>query len=1103
MSHPNFIAKLQMFRDILSRRILVLDGAMGTMVQGFKLQEADFRGEQYKHHPHDLKGCNDLLCITKPSVIEAIHDQYFEQGADIIETDSFNANSVSLADYQLQDAAYEMNLAAARIARGRAQHWSTPEKPRFVAGSVGPTPKSLSLLQGQPGAVSFDEVAASYKTQIRGLCEGGVDILLVETIFDTLNCKAALYAARSLWDERPELEVPLWISMTPEKGRTLSGQTVEAFAVSVMHAKPFAIGFNCSLGPREMRLPLQALCRAVQEYPCLIACYPNAGLPNALGKYDLAPELFGQAVLDLAKEGLINFAGGCCGTSPAHIGALRCLAGVAPRPLPRPDMPAPHVLSLAGLEPFEIPPAGCPCGCRHPHEAQPAGPHGVHQLTIVGERCNVMGSAKFAKLIRDHNYADVRPRPMPRSMPVSLVEQGAQVIDVNLDDGLIDSEQAMRDFVGALGADPATARLPLMIDSSRWETIVAGLKCAQGKCIVNSLNLKEGPKVFVERAREARRLGAALVVMASDEQGQATTAQRKLEIILREHDLLTQGPHPVLAASDLVYDLCILTVGTGMPEHNHLGAAFLEGAAMLRTTLQERHGDPCYVGGGLSNLSFAFRGNTPLREAMHAIEPALRAACLDVILGRDQPHATERLVEMAQALKAANATLKADCAEAFEAHGHSVLAVIEGPLMAGMGAVGELFGAGKLFLSQVLKSAMVMRQAVEALQAAEAQWLAAPHQLPAPAAGAAAAPERPSVAEAKTIVMATVKGDVHDIGKNIVKLVLQCNGYRIVDLGVSCPLSDIVEAVIRERCPVLGLSGLITPSLEEMAAVVRELAARRTHPDPAQRLSWRLDVLIGGATTSLLHTALKLQPLYGPADGAAGAVVYVADASQSPIVVAKLLDPAQRGPFLAQQAALGARLIAAHQARQQGPKGALLSLADARARAPALSRAGPTRTLRYGVQSLEAPLGELESLICWGPLMRAFGITSPDAPKPQDFDAEEAALMKTEAAQALRADALAMLRGPLAAHCGPAQAVVGLFPCRRGAQPDTLEVLADDGAAVRATLPFLRQQQGDRCLSVADFVTATAGQEPVRRLGDRLLPGRAGGRAVLAILTCL
>lgn len=878
-------------QQLIRERILVLDGAMGTMIQQYNLSEADFRGERFKDIPGQLKGNNDLLCLTRPEVIEDIHRKYLVAGADIIETNSFNATSVSMADYHVQAYCREINLAAARLARRMADEFTalTPEKPRFVAGSVGPTNKTCSMSPdvNNPAfrALTFDELQAAYCEQMEALLEGGVDALLIETIFDTLNAKAAIRAAE-LSMEKTGRKVPLMLSVTVSDiaGRTLSGQTLDAFLASVEHADLFSVGLNCSFGARQLKPFLEQL---ASRAPYYISAYPNAGLPNSLGQYDQTPEDMAAEVKEYIEEGLVNIIGGCCGTTEQYIAKYQDLIqGVQPRV---PVKKHAH-LWLSGLELLEVSPE--------------------INFVNVGERCNVAGSRKFLRLINEKKYDEAL------SIARKQVEDGALIIDVNMDDGLLDAAQEMTTFLNLVASEPEIARVPIMIDSSKWEVIRAGLKCVQGKCIVNSISLKEGEEVFIAHAREVKQLGAAVIVMAFDEKGQADMYSRKIEVCERAYRILVDKVG--FAPEDIIFDPNVLAVATGIEEHNNYAVDFIQATGWIRKNLPGAH-----VSGGVSNLSFSFRGNNYIREAMHAVflyhaiqqgmdmgivNPATSVLYTDipqdileriedVVLNR-RPDAAERLIETAERLKqekegtdaqGGNGSaqllwrkdttveerlqyalvkglsdyLEEDLQEALSRYPNAV-SIIEGPLMAGMNHVGDLFGSGKMFLPQVVKTARTMKKAVAILQ----PYIEAEKEEGARSAG--------------KVLVATVKGDVHDIGKNIVSVVMACNNYEIIDLGVMVPAEQIVETAIREKVDIVGLSGLITPSLEEMVHVVTEL----------QRAGLDIPVMIGGATTSKLHTALKIAPVYH------APVVYMKDASQNALVAAKLLNREQRPAFV-------------------------------------------------------------------------------------------------------------------------------------------------------------------------------------------------------------
>lgn len=876
-------------QQLINERILVLDGAMGTMIQQYNLSEADFRGERFKDLPGLLKGNNDMLCLTRPDVIEEIHRKYLEAGADIIETNTFNATAVSMADYHMQAYCREINLAAARLARKIADEYTarTPEKPRFVAGSVGPTNKTCSMSPdvNNPAfrALTFDELSEAYREQMEALLEGGVDAILIETIFDTLNAKAAVLAAETAMQNLGR-KVPLMLSVTVSDvaGRTLSGQTLDAFLASVQHADIFSIGLNCSFGARQLKPFLEQLARRAPYY---ISAYPNAGLPNSLGQYDQTPEEMAAEVKEYIDEGLVNIIGGCCGTTEAYIAKYQELIKDAKPHVPAPK---PDYLWLSGLELLEVTPE--------------------INFVNVGERCNVAGSRKFLRLINEKKYDEAL------SIARKQVEDGALVIDVNMDDGLLDAAEEMTTFLNLVASEPDIARVPVMIDSSKWEVILAGLKCVQGKCIVNSISLKEGEGAFVEHARTVKQYGAAVIVMAFDEKGQADTFERKIEVCERAYRILTEkvGFRP----QDIIFDPNVLAVATGIEEHNNYAVDFIKATGWIR-----RHLPGAHVSGGVSNLSFSFRGNNYIREAMHAvflyhaiqrgmdmgivnpgtsvlytdIPSDILERIEDVVLNR-RSDAAERLIETAEKLKAEKENsgeqqtasshlawregttveerlqyalvkglgdyLDEDLHEALAKYPDAV-SIIEGPLMSGMNHVGDLFGSGKMFLPQVVKTARTMKKTVAILQ----PYIEAEKKEGARSAG--------------KVLLATVKGDVHDIGKNIVSVVMACNNYEIIDLGVMVPAEKIVETAIREKVDIIGLSGLITPSLEEMVHVVSEL----------ERAGLDIPVMIGGATTSKLHTALKIAPVYH------APVVYMKDASLNAPVAARLMNLDLRSTF--------------------------------------------------------------------------------------------------------------------------------------------------------------------------------------------------------------
>ena len=1066
----------ELLRTLLARRILILDGAMGTMIQRHGLQEADYRGARFTGHAKELKGNNDLLLLTKPGLIRGIHADYLAAGADIVETNTFNATSISQADYGLEALAWELNVAGAKVAREAADEYSTAEKPRFVAGVLGPTSRTASISPdvNDPGFrnVTFDELVAAYTDAVRGLCDGGADLILVETIFDTLNAKAALFAVEQYFDAIGR-RLPIMISgtITDASGRTLSGQTTEAFWNSLCHARPLSFGLNCALGAKELRQYVEELSRVAD---CFVSAHPNAGLPNPLAPtgYDETPEMLAGEIVDWARHGLINIAGGCCGTTPAHIAAIaQALEGIAPR---RP-VQADFSLRLSGLEPFNV--------------------RDDSLFVNVGERTNVTGSKAFARLILNGQYAEAV------SVARAQVEAGAQVIDVNMDEAMLDSKAAMVKFLNLIASEPDIARVPVMVDSSKWEVIEAGLQCLQGKGIVNSISLKEGEAKFLEQARKVRRYGAAVIVMAFDEQGQADTRERKTSICKRSYDLLVKEGFP---PGDIIFDPNVFAIATGIAEHDNYAVDFIEATRWIRANLPGAK-----VSGGISNVSFSFRGNDPVREAIHTvflyhaiqaglsmgivnagqlgvyedIPPDLRERVEDVVLNR-RPDAGERLVEVAASVKGAakestqdlawrekpvrerlaHAMVKgitdfivADTEEARLASTRP-LDVIEGPLMDGMNVVGDLFGAGKMFLPQVVKSARVMKQAVA-------------HLLPFIEAEKASGGAR---AKGK-IVIATVKGDVHDIGKNIVGVVLACNNYEVVDLGVMVATDKILAAAREHNADVIGLSGLITPSLEEMAHVASEM----------QRQGFTQPLLIGGATTSRAHTAIKIAPHY------AGTTVYVPDASRAVGVVSQLLSEGQSAAYRAEVAADYAKVREQH-AQKKGMQ--LVTLEAARANRFRSIDAAP-KPKQLGVQVLaDYDLAALVPCLDWAPFFQTWDLAGS---YPAILDDPKVG----ETARQVFADGQAMLDRIVAEKWLSANGVFGLFPAN--AVGDDVEIYTDDSRrTVRLTWHNLRQQQvrpegkPNYCLSdfiapkdsgVADYVGAfavTAGLGIERKLAE-------------------
>ena len=921
-----------LLRDLLSRRILILDGAMGTMIQQYHLSEEDYRGTRFADFQVPgkeifVKGNNELLTLTQPQIIGEIHEQYLAAGADLIETNTFGATTVAQEDYRMADLAYEMNVAAARIARAACDKYSTADRPRFVAGALGPTPKTASISPdvNDPAArnITFDQLAAAYLEQTRALVEGGADVLLVETIFDTLNCKAALFAIDQFFEESG-LRLPIMISgtVTDASGRILSGQTVPAFWNSVRHARPITVGLNCALGAALMRPYAEELSKIADTYVCI---YPNAGLPNPMSDtgFDETPDVTSSLLKDFADSGFVNIAGGCCGTTPDHIRAIaETVKTIAPRKLPE----VPQAMRLAGLEPFVVDESSL--------------------FVNVGERTNVTGSKAFARLILNEQYDEAL------AVARQQVENGAQIIDINMDEAMLDSVAAMTRFLNLIASEPDIARVPIMIDSSKWSVIEAGLKCVQGKAIVNSISMKEGEAEFLRQARLCRRYGAAVIVMAFDETGQADTYERKIEICKRAYDLLTEkvGFPP----EDIIFDPNIFAIATGIEEHNNYAVDFINATRWIRANLPFAK-----ISGGVSNVSFSFRGNDPAREAIHTVflyhaiqagmtmgivnagmvgvyselSDELRGRVEDVVLNR-RPDSTERMIDIAGTLKAGdkkeeqNLEWRAGTVQKRLAHalvqgitqwivedteearqellgnGGRPIHVIEGPLMDGMNIVGDLFGQGKMFLPQVVKSARVMKQAVA-------------HLIPYIEQEKLEDERRTGIAaKAKgKIVIATVKGDVHDIGKNIVSVVLQCNNFEVVNMGVMVPCSEILARAKAENADIIGLSGLITPSLEEMAHVAKEMQR-----DPHFRML-KIPLLIGGATTSRAHTAVKIAQNYD------GPVVYVPDASRSVSVAQSLLTPEQRDKYVQDIATDYERIREQHANRKAVP---MLSLADAR-----------------------------------------------------------------------------------------------------------------------------------------------------------------------------
>ncbi len=1047
----------QILRDILSHRVLVVDGAMGTMIQRYKLVENDYRGERFRAHSHDVKGDNDLLVLTRPQVVSEVHDQYLAAGADVIETNTFNGTSIAQADYAMEPIVYELNVTAAKLAKEAAARWTekTPDKPRFVAGAIGPMNRTLSLSPkvDDPSfrAVTFDEVRTSYAEQVRGLLEGGVDVLLVETIFDTLNSKAALVAIEEVFAEK-KVRVPVMISVTitDKSGRTLSGQTIEAFWTSVAHARPLSVGVNCALGAADMR-PYLADLAAIADTN--VSAYPNAGLPNAFGEYDEQPNETGKLVGEFASSGLVNIVGGCCGTTPDHIAAI---AREVAKTKPRKPATVDGYAHFSGLEPLVVRPDS--------------------NFLMVGERTNVTGSLKFAELIKKNDFT--------KAVEVALdqVRGGANILDVNMDEGMLDSEQAMTTFLNLLATEPEVARIPFMIDSSKWTVIEAGLKCVQGKGIVNSISLKEGEADFIKKAETIKRYGAGMVVMAFDEVGQADTTERKVTICQRAYKILTEqvGIDPL----DIVFDPNILAIATGIEEHSDFAKNFIEATKIIKATCPG-----VKISGGVSNLSFSFRGNNVVREAMHSaflfhaikagmdmgivnagqlivyedIPKELLEHVEDVIFNR-RPDATERLVQLADSVKGKGTkreidlSWREDTVERRLAHAlvHGVvdfietdveearqkyprpLEIIEGPLMDGMKIVGDLFGAGKMFLPQVVKSARAMKRAVAYL-------------LPFMEKEKAELVARGGVAKKNgKIVMATVKGDVHDIGKNIVGVVLGCNNYDVVDLGVMVPCEKILKTAIEEKCDMIGLSGLITPSLDEMVHVAKEM----------ERQGLKLPLLIGGATTSRQHTAVKIAPELSES------TVHVLDASRAVGVVSSLLDARNRPAFDVRNREDQAALRKLHAGKRGKPLVAF-DAAEANGARIHWREQDVAKPAFFGVKRLDAfPLEEIAKYIDWTFFFTAWELVGK-------FPAILEHPQQGEAARDLFDNGKQMLARIIDEKLLTANAVYGFWPAER--DRNDVILYADDARAKELTrFHMLRQQQAKTddkpFLSLADFV---------------------------------
>ena len=1063
MPQPDRSAEL---RRILEQRIVVIDGAMGTMIQRYRLDEAAYRGSLFADHPRDLKGAADVLCLTRPEVIEEVHRAYLEAGADVIETNTFNAQAISLEDYGLVPFVYDINRAAAQLARRAADAYSTPDRPRFVAGSMGPTNRTASLSPdvNSPSfrAVTFDALVDAYYEQVRGLVDGGADILLPETTFDTLNLKAALFAIDKYFaNTGNRLPVIASLTITDASGRTLSGQTVEAAWISISHAPLFAVGMNCALGAREMRPHIEELARVA---PLFISCYPNAGLPNALGEYDQSPSMMSDLLREYAQNNWINLVGGCCGTTPDHIRAI----AEAVRDLPPrvPEKVEPH-LRLSGLEPLVVntvtlSPEEGEGSAQDEQSTSQTGPSpsarlgmtSGSQFIMVGERTNITGSPKFAQLIKANDLEGAL------AIARQQIEGGANILDVNMDEGMLDSEKVMTEFLNLIAAEPEISRVPIMIDSSKWSVLEAGLKCVQGKAVVNSISLKEGEAKFREQATLVKRYGAAVIVMAFDERGQADTVERKVAIGSRAYRILVDevGFDP----TDIIFDTNVLTVATGIEEHNDYGVAFIESVRELRAKYPLTN-----ASGGISNVSFSFRGNKTVREAMHAaflyhainagltmgivnagqlaiyeeIPKDLLELVEDVLLNR-RADGTERLLAHAAQMehrlqpvsedqlkpvlqnesveerlshalvKGDTSTLENDLEEARTKYPNA-LSIIEGPLMDGMNIVGNLFGSGKMFLPQVVKSARVMKKAVAYLL---------------PFMEAEKAKSGDTSARGK-VLLATVKGDVHDIGKNIVGVVLGCNNYEVIDLGVMVSADKILDTAVNEKVDIVGLSGLITPSLDEMVHVAREMERRKIEKP----------LLIGGATTSKLHTAVKIAPRYSQV------TVHVLDASRAVGVVSSLLSTEKRDDFAAKTRDEYESL----RARTQTSAIKLLTIDEARARKPKLLYA-PAKPRRFGVQTFDdVPLADIEAFIDWTPFFATWEIRDKNDPRAKE----------------LLDDARKLLREIIEKRLLKASAAYGIWPARSAG--DDIEI---DGA----TIHTLRQQQETttgRNLALADFVS--------------------------------
>jgi 5-methyltetrahydrofolate--homocysteine methyltransferase len=1074
MKRDTLITTEALLRDLLSQRILILDGAMGTMIQQYKLTEEDYRGTRFADFSVPgkelfVKGNNELLTLTQPQIISEIHEKYLAAGADIIETNTFGATTVAQEDYHMAHLAYEMNVTAAKLARAACDKYSTPDKPRFVAGALGPTPKTASISPdvNDPGArnITFDQLVAAYLEQTKALVEGGADVLLVETIFDTLNCKAALFAIDTFFEESGK-RLPIMISgtVTDASGRILSGQTVPAFWNSVRHAKPLTIGLNCALGAALMRPYAEELSKIADTYVCI---YPNAGLPNPMSDtgFDETPDMTSSLLKEFAESGFVNVAGGCCGTTPAHIKAIaEVVSKIPPRNIPAPS----HEMRLSGLEPFTI------------NESS--------LFVNVGERTNVTGSKAFARMILNEQYDEAL------SVARQQVENGAQIIDINMDEAMLDSVAAMTRFLNLIASEPDIARVPIMIDSSKWSVIEAGLKCVQGKSVVNSISMKEGEEEFLRQAKLCRRYGAAVIVMAFDEKGQADTFERKTEICERAYKLLTEkvGFPP----EDIIFDPNIFAIATGIEEHNNYAVDFINATRWIHENLPYAK-----ISGGVSNVSFSFRGNDPAREAIHTVflyhaikagmtmgivnagmvgvyddlAPELRERVEDVVLNRRED-ATERMIEFAATLKAGDkkeeATLEWRNEPVAKRLAHALvhgitqwivedteearqqferpIQVIEGPLMDGMNIVGDLFGQGKMFLPQVVKSARVMKQAVA-------------HLVPY------IEEEKKRSGDSKPkgkIVIATVKGDVHDIGKNIVSVVLQCNNFEVVNMGVMVPCSEILAKAKAENADIIGLSGLITPSLEEMAYVAKEMQR-----DPHFRMM-KIPLLIGGATTSRAHTAVKIAQNYE------GPVVYVPDASRSVSVAQSLLTPEQRDQYIADISADYQRIREQHANKKATP---MLSLAAARANKMKVEFTGasaPVKPKFIGRRVFKNyDLATIAHYIDWGPFFQTWDLAGP-------FPAILTDSVVGEAASKVFEEGQAMLKKVIEGRWLTANGVVALLPAN-SVNDDDIEVYTDETRTQVAFTYYGVRQQTEK--PVIDGVA-----RPNQCLADFIAPKSSG-----------